>query len=260
MQLSVTNTEGEPEPVPPVDAFIWDSARWMLLSQGAGGGAVVPAGYPRLHAAWFLARIIECEDRDTLIAAALNPLPGTTWKGHMQVLTTDDTPSRVYAHFRYHSPQRLSGLLLQVERYHAPVLLPPTHHRDAAAELLGATTALIDIERMQIVEWLTPPLSGIAWPYHPTAHGPAPTDPDGNSSQTAPLIHPDDLATTLRNMHDLATGHVTANRTVARLLTVEGHWQSVELHHTHLPHGSSRFIAVLIRPLPTQPQFDHQLR
>ncbi|MBO0854165.1 MAG: DUF5593 domain-containing protein [Nocardia sp.] len=135
VQVWVAATDAPHEPPPSVDAFLWDSRQWTLMSSGAGG-AVLPKGYPMLHGAWFLGRIIECEDRDKLITVALDAEPGAGWDGPMRVLSADDThTTRVFGYFRCRSRQQLSGLLLQTERGRDPGIVLPTYRNDAAAAL-----------------------------------------------------------------------------------------------------------------------------
>ncbi|WP_054816171.1 hypothetical protein [Nocardia arizonensis] len=233
---------------PGIDVFVWDGARWTVMSHGAGG-VVLPAGHPLLHAAWFLSRVIECEDRDRLMATALDARPGVEWQGTMQVLTADDRSVRVFGFFRYHAPAALRGLLLQVEPAREPGLIAPTYRRDAAAALLGSSAALIDIRTMQIIEWLTPPLPDIAWRHHPASRD---TDPVGDGEftlSTTHLVHPDDLETYLRALTELTEYRVESARLVVRLLTLAGGWCAVELSCIRLPQGRPRFLTCLIRPV-----------
>ncbi|MGV9675724.1 GAF domain-containing protein [Nocardia sp. NPDC003482] len=250
VQLRVARRADPPEPPPAVDAFTWDGPQWTLMSGGAGG-AVLPAGYERLHGAWFLSRIVECEERDKLMTAALTPRPGTVWEGPMRVLTADDThTTRVFGYFRYHGDEALRGLLLQVESDRVPGIVQPTYHNDAAAALLGGTTALIDTERLQIIEWLTPPLPEIAWRHHPASRGLDPVDRDEFNLGTTHLIHPEDMGFYVRGLTDLARGAATEARGIVRLLTLRGDWRTVELYCIRLPHGLPRFLICLIRPVP----------
>lgn len=249
VQIWVAGSDVPREPAPGVDAFVWDGRQWTVTSSGVGG-PVLPPGFPLLHGAWFLSRIIECEERDKLITAALNPRPGTSWSGSMRVLAADNTgTTRVFGHFRYHSEEKLYGLLLRADRESEPGVVLPTYRNDAAAVLLRGTTALIDLDRMQIIEWLTPPLHDIAWRHHPTPRALDPTDRTEFSLVTTHVIHPDDHPEYLRAMRDLAAGRIDAHRGIVRLLTLRGGWQPVELYHTRLPQGLPRFLIVLIRPV-----------
>jgi len=249
VQVWVARPDDLREPPPTVDALIWDGRQWTVMSSGTGG-AVLPSGSPLLHGAWFLSRIVECEERDQLITAALDPRPGTSWSGPMRVLMSDDThTTRVFGLFRYHSQERLYGLLLQVEQNRGPGVVLPTYHNDAAAALLGGTTALIDLDHMQLIEWLTPPLRDIAWRHHPSSLGHDPTDRSEFSLVTTHVIHPGDHGAYLVAMRHLAAGRMDTHRGIVRLLTVHGGWQPVELFHTRLPQGLPRFLIVLIRPV-----------
>lgn len=125
----------------------------------------------------------------------------------------------------------------------------PTYHNDAAAALLGGTTALIDIESMQIIEWLTPPLAAIAWRHHPASKGMDPADRDEFNLATTHLIHPDDRECYLAVMAELAAHRIEYARAVVRLLTVDRDWLRVELYCIRLPRGLPRFLACLIRPV-----------
>ncbi|MET7771594.1 GAF domain-containing protein [Nocardia sp. NPDC005366] len=233
---------------PGIDVFLWDGRQWTVMAEGKGG-TVLPAGHPRLHGAWFLSRILECEDRDRLMTAALDSRPGTEWQGTMQVLTPDDRSTRVFAFFRHHGPNVLRGLLLQVEPARAPDLVTPTYHDDAAVALLGGTTALIDIETMQIIEWLTPPLGDIAWRHHPASRGADPAGDGEFNLATTHLIHPEDAVTYLRALRALVEYRTERGRAVVRLLTLSRGWQPVELSCIRLPHGPPRFLVCLIRPV-----------
>ncbi|WP_328410929.1 hypothetical protein [Nocardia sp. NBC_00403] len=234
---------------PGIDVFVWDDRQWTLMSHGSGG-AVLPAGHELLHGAWFLSRIIECEERDRLITAALDPRPGVEWQGPMRMLTVEeDRTTRVFGFFRYHGPHALRGLLLQGEAERAAGIVLPTYHNDAAAALLGGTTALIDIESMQIIEWLTPPLAAIAWRHHPASKGMDPADRDEFNLATTHLIHPDDRECYLAVMAELAAHRIEYARAVVRLLTVDRDWLRVELYCIRLPRGLPRFLACLIRPV-----------
>lgn len=254
VQLWVAGLDVPREPAPKIDAFVWDGGQWTVMSSGAGG-AVLPAGSPMLHGAWFLSRIIECEERDRLITAALDPRPHTTWSGPMRVLTADNTgTTRVFGYVRYHSPDRLYGLLLEAARHREPGVVLPTYRNDAAAALMRGTTALVDLDRMQIIEWLTPPLRDIAWRHHPTARGQDPTDRTEFNLETTHVIHPEDHPAYLTAMRGLASGKIHTHRGIVRLLTLTGGWQSVELYHTRLPQGPSRFLIVRIRPIDADDQ------
>ncbi|MBF6215286.1 DUF5593 domain-containing protein [Nocardia puris] len=239
----------EPPEPPAVDAFVWDSHQWTLRSDGTGG-PVLPAGHPLLHGAWFLSRIIECEDRDRLMAAALDPRPGPRWRGAMQVRTADGGTAGVYGFFRGDDRGLLRGLLIQVAADREPGPLPPTYRDDAAVALLGGTAALIDTRTMQIVEWLTPPLEGIAWRHHPASRG---LDPSGEGREfnlaTTHLVHPDDLAPYLAGLRELVDGRLDRARVAVRLLTLRREWRAVELHCVRMPGSAPRFLACLIRPL-----------
>lgn len=236
------------DPAPGIDVFLWHGRQWTVLADGTGG-TVLPPGHPRLHGAWFLSRIIECEERDRLMTAALDSRPGTRWQGAMQVRTPDERSARVFGFFRHHGPDVLRGLLLQVEPAREPGLIAPTYRDDAAVALLGGTTALIDAETMQIIEWLTPPLGDIAWRHHPASKG---TDPSGAGDfdlATTHLIHPDDIGIYLTALRSLVENRVDRARGVVRLLTLSRGWQPVELSCVRLPHGPSRFLTCLIRPV-----------
>ncbi|MCP2296074.1 hypothetical protein APR11_002502 [Nocardia amikacinitolerans] len=240
-------------PAPPVvDAFVWDSRQWMLRNHG-GGGSVLPQGHPLLHGAWFLSRIIECEDRDRLMTAALEPHPGVAWRGPMQVRTPDDRTARVFGFLRYHDAGTLRGLLLAVTSDRAPGLVPATYRDDAAVTLLGGTTALIDAETMQIIEWLTPPLGDIAWRHHPASHGLDPDDGREFNLATTHLVHPDDVDGYLGALRELAEQRSDRTRVAVRLLTLRQDWRSVELYGARLPSGQPRFLICLIRPLESDP-------
>ncbi|PFX01199.1 hypothetical protein CJ469_04012 [Nocardia farcinica] len=235
-----------PEP-PAVDVFVWDGPQWTVRSSGAGG-PVLPPGHPLLHGAWFLSRIIECEGRDRLMSAALDPRPGVFWQGSMQVRTPDDRTTRVFGFFRPHGTSALRAVLLQIESARAPGLVPPTYHHDAAAALLDGATALIDLQSLQIIEWLTPPPAGIAWRHHPASRELDPA-PDGRefSLATTHLVHPDDLARYLEALRDLSEHRRDEVRIRVRLLTVRRGWQLVELYCVRLPKGLPRFATCLIR-------------
>lgn len=249
VQVWVGPSDAPREPAPEVDAFVWDGRQWTLMSTGVGG-PVLPAGYPMLHGAWFLSRIIECEERDRLMTAALDPKPGTAWAGPMEVLTAAGThTTKVYGFFRYHREESVRGLLLRIGSDREPGIVLPTYHNDAAAALLGGTTALIDIQRLQIVEWLTPPIADIAWRHHPASRDLDPADSDAFNLETTHLIHPDDTGIYLGALGDLAAGRVSRARGIVRLLTVTGGWQTVELYCIRLPHASPRFLTTLIRPI-----------
>ncbi|MGN2635909.1 GAF domain-containing protein [Nocardia takedensis] len=235
---------------PGIDVFVWDGGQWTVMSHG-GGGTVLPGGHPMLHGAWFLSRIVECEDRDRLVAAALQAAPGVQWQGTMQVLTPDDRGAKVFGFFRYHAPGMLRGLLLQVEPAREPGLVAPTYHRDAAAALLGSTAALIDVETMQIIEWLTPPLTEIAWRHHPASRGVDPGEADTFDLVTTHLVHPDDFEIYGRTLMSLACEQVERARLVVRLLTISREWCAVELTCIRLPRGLPRFLTCLIRPVPS---------
>ncbi|WP_378735982.1 GAF domain-containing protein [Nocardia brasiliensis] len=240
---------GRDEP-PPIDAFVWDGGEWTLMS-GGRGGAVLPARHRLLHGAWFLSRIIECEERDQLMTAVLDPNPDTVWEGPMRVLTPDDAhTTRIFGTFRYHARNRLRALLLQIEEDRKPGIVLPTYHNDAAAALLGGTTALMDLLTMQILEWLTPPLPEIAWRHHPQSHDTDPTDRRSTFNLTnTHLVHPDDRASNRQTYLDLAEGRIeTAERTF-RLLTVSGGWQAVQISWVPIPHALPRFRAMLFRPV-----------
>ncbi|MCU1642996.1 MAG: hypothetical protein JWN03_3271 [Nocardia sp.] len=240
---------------PQVDAFVWDGQLWTLISAGAGG-SVLPASHNLLHGAWFLSRIIECERRDQLITAAIDPQPDTEWQGPIQILTADDArTARVAGCFRYHEPHRLRGLLLQVEHGRDPGIVLPTYHNDATVALLGGTTALIDMRLMQIIEWLTPPLPQIAWRHHPASGDTVASTSEGEwNLATTHLVHPDDKSIFLSMMADLATGRVFGAHSVVRLLTVDHDWLPIEIYTVPLPsgfpgsEGSLRFFTSLIRP------------
>lgn len=236
------------EDPPAIDVFVWDGGRWTVMSHGAGG-AVLPVGHPMLHGAWFLSRIVECEERDRLMATVLDARPGVEWQGTMQVLTSDDRSARVFGFFRYHAPDTVRGLLLQVAPAREPGLIAPTYHRDAAAALLGSTTALIDIQTMQIIEWLTPPLPDIAWRHHPASRGVDPAGDGDFTLATTHLVHPDDLAGYLRTLSELARYRVETARLVVRLRTLDRGWCAVELSCIRLPQGQPRFLTCLIRPI-----------
>ncbi|WP_019928426.1 GAF domain-containing protein [Nocardia sp. BMG111209] len=236
------------EDPPPADVFLWHGSHWTLRSSG-NGGAVLPAGHPLLHGAWFLSRVLECEGRDRLIAAALAPEPGAVWEGPMRVLTADGGIARIYGWFRYHAPDRLRGLLLRVEAGHEPDLAVPAHHHDTTATLLGGTTALIDLRNMQIIEWLTPPLPGIAWRHHPASRG---TEPPGGSDHNllnSHVVHPDDREDYLRVIVELAESRQDSGHAVVRLLTVEGGWVPVELYAVRHAGAPDRFLSCLIQPV-----------
>ncbi|MEU0502610.1 GAF domain-containing protein [Nocardia sp. NPDC005998] len=250
VQMWVGQQADTPVDPPAIDVLVWDGKQWTVRNNGRGG-AVLPEGFPLLHGAWFLSRIIECEERDRLITAALDAQPGTHWQGPMRVLTAnDEKTTRVYGLFRYHSPHSLRGLLLQVEQDRQPGIVLPTYHGDAAVGLLGGTIALIDTETLQIVEWLTPPLPSIAWRHHPASRG---TDPSADRKEfnltTTHLIHPDDLGYYLTPLLDLVKDRIKSARSVVRLLTLEHDWQLVELYCIRLPHGLPRFLTCLIRPV-----------
>ncbi|MGV9819530.1 GAF domain-containing protein [Nocardia xishanensis] len=244
----------EPPDPPAVDAFVWDSRQWMLRNHGGGGGPVLPEGHPLLHGAWFLSRVIECEDRDRLMTAALDPKPGVAWRGPMQVRTPDDRTARVFGFLRYHADGALRGLLLEVAADRAPGLVPATYRDDAAIALLGGTTALIDAETMQIIEWLTPPLGDIAWRHHPASRG---IDPDDDGREftltTTHLVHPDDVNGYLGALRELAERRSERTRVAVRLLTLRRDWQPVELYGARLPRGLPRFLICLIRPVGSDP-------
>lgn len=249
IRLWVGTGDEEGENPPPIDAFVWDGAQWTLISAGTGG-AILPPDHHLLHGAWFLSRIVECEERDKLITAALDPQPETRWHGPMRVLTSDNArTTRVFGSFRYHQPHQLRCLILQIEQNRESGLVLPTYHNDAATGLLGGTTALIDIESMQIIEWLTPPLPGIAWRHHPSSRdtAPRPDKTEYNLTNTH-LIHPDDMGHYLTAIMDLASGRAETGHAVVRLLTLDHHWQRTELHTIRLPNGLPRFLACLIRP------------
>jgi hypothetical protein len=233
---------------PAVDAFVWHGPQWTLLSAGSGG-PVLPAGHPLLHGAWFLSRVLECEGRDRLIAVALEPRPGAGWEGPMRVLTADDGIARVYGWFRYDAPDRLRGLLLRVETGHEPELALPAHHHDTTATLLGGTTALIDLRTMQIIEWLTPPLPGIAWRHHPASSGTAPPPRSDYNLLTTHLVHPDDREGYLRVVTGLRAGGAESGRARVRLLTVTGGWVPVELHAVRHAGAPERFLSCVIQPV-----------
>lgn len=248
-----TDPEDRDDP-PPMDAVVWDGAQWTLMSAG-DGGAILPAGHQLLHGAWFLSRIVECEERDKLITAALDPQPGIEWQGPMRVLTPDDErTTRVFGCFRYHEPHRLRCLVLQIESGRESGIILPTYHNDAAAALLGGCTALIDIESLQIIEWLTPPLPGIAWRHHPDSRD---TSADSGNRHwnlaTTHLVHPDDMGFYLSAMTDLVAGNIEAGHTVVRLLTLDHDWLPVELYTKRLPRGLPRFLTALIRPAADLP-------
>ncbi|MCX4098622.1 GAF domain-containing protein [Nocardia sp. alder85J] len=230
---------------PPMDTFVWQGRQWTLWSSGAGG-AMLPAGHPLLHGAWFLSRVLECEGRDRLIAAALEPEPGTAWEGPMRVLTAGHGIARVYGYFRYHAPDRLRGLLLQM---HTEPEVLPAHHHDTTATLLGGTTALIDLRTMQIIEWLTPPLPGIAWRHHPASAPVAPPDLPEYNLLTTQIVHPDDLRLYLREVAELADGRRESGHAVVRLLTTDRDWLPVELYAVRHPEGPGRFLTCLIQPV-----------
>ncbi|MBH0776119.1 GAF domain-containing protein [Nocardia bovistercoris] len=240
------------EDPPAIDVFVWDGARWTVLSHGAGG-AVLPAGHPKLHGAWLLSRILECEERDRLMAAVLDVRPGVEWQGTMRVLTADDRSARVFGFLRYHAPDTMRGLLLQVGPTLEPGLIAPTYHRDAAAALLSSTTALIDIQTMRIIEWLTPPLPDIAWRHHPATRDVDPPGAEDCTVATADLVHPDDQADYLHALSELARYRVETARLVVRLRTLERGWRPVELSCIRLPRGGPRFLTCLIRPVAAAP-------
>ncbi|MFI1911724.1 GAF domain-containing protein [Nocardia sp. NPDC020380] len=234
---------------PAVDAFLWDGRQWTLRNHG-DGGAVLPAGFPLLHGAWFLSRIAECEERDRLITAALNGQPGTRWSGPMRVLTADDKKTtRVFGFFAHHAEHTLRGLLLCVGEDHEPGIVQPTYHADAAVALLGGTTALIDTVTMQIIDWLTPPLAGIAWRHHPVARGTEPTGSREFNLTTTHLIHPDDMKFYLQVMLDFREQRIKTARAIVRLLRVDRSWQPVELYTRPLPNADPRFVITLFRPV-----------
>ncbi|MQY25696.1 GAF domain-containing protein [Nocardia aurantia] len=248
VRLWVGATGAPRDDPPPADVFVWHGPQWTLRSGGLGG-AVLPAGHPLLHGAWFLSRVLECEGRDRLIAAALEPRPGTGWEGPMRVLTADGDIARVYGWFRYHAPDRLRGLLLRAEAGHEPDLALPAHHHDTTATLLGGTTALIDLRNMQIIEWLTPPLPGIAWRHHPASHGTAPPPRSDHNLLSSHLIHPGDREDYLRVLTELAGGRQESGRMTVRLLTVDGGWVPVELHAVRHAGAPDRFLSCLIQPV-----------
>lgn len=242
----------DPPDPPAVDAFVWDSRQWTLRNHG-GGGSVLPEGHSMLHGAWFLSRVIECEDRDRLMTAALAPRPGVAWRGPMQVRTPGDRIARVFGFLRYHDEGALRGLLLEVASDRAPGLVPATYRDDAAVTLLGGTTALIDAETMQIIEWLTPPLAGIAWRHHPASRGLDPDDGREFNLATTHLVHPDDVDGYLGALRELAERRSDRTRVAVRLLTLRQGWQSVELYGARLPGGPPRFLICLIRPVGSDP-------
>lgn len=255
VQLWAGDDEVEAADPPQVDAFVWDGRLWTLISAGIGG-SVLPAGHNLLHGAWFLSRIIECERRDQLITAAIDPQMGTEWQGPIQILTADDArTTRVVGCFRYHEPHRLKGLLLQVENERERGVVLPTYHNDATVALLGGTTALIDMQLMQIIEWLTPPLPQIPWRHHPASGDTvAPTSEGQWNLANTHLIHPDDKAIYMGLTAELATGEIPAAHVVVRMLTVDRNWLPTEIYTVPMPPGSSasngvpRFFTSLIRP------------
>ncbi|MBO0852677.1 MAG: DUF5593 domain-containing protein [Nocardia sp.] len=248
VQMWVGEAGIAPPPPPDVDAFVWDGPRWVVFSSGRGG-TVLPVGHDVLHGAWLMSRIIECEGRDRLMTAALDPEPGVRWSGAMEVLTVDGArTARVFGWFRYHRDGALCGLLLRVQSDREPGIVLPTYHHDAAAALLGGTTALVDTQRMRLVDWLTPPISGIAWLHHPSS---AP-EPDSIGDLEFELgashpIHPEDRERYLGLLLELAAGRTDEARATVRLLAVTGHWQPVDLYCVRLPRASPRFVTVLIR-------------
>lgn len=255
VQLWVGSDEDERSDPPQVDAFVWDGRLWTLISAGIGG-AVLPAGHNLLHGAWFLSRIIECERRDQLITAAIDPQPGAAWQGPIQILTADNTrTTRVIGCFRYHEPHKLRGLLLQVEDERDTGLVLPTYHNDATVALLGGTTALIDMRLMQVIEWLTPPLPQIPWRHHPASGDTVASTSEGqwNLANTH-LVHPDDKATYTGLTVDLARGDISVAHAVVRMITVDQEWLPIEIYTVPMPagsaasNGSSRFFTSLLRP------------